>query len=299
MGGKRMKKILVLVLVMMMTMSMMGCGAKEEDAIVIGCKNYTEQEILLYLMKDIIEAKTDLTVETKPYLGGTDVASKALEKGDIDIYPEYTGTALIAILQQEVMSDPQAVYDKVKEMYEEKNLVWLKPFGFNNTYTLTMRADRAEEMGLETFSDLAEKSSDLDIGGTQEFLEREDGYLGLKETYGMDFKDTKGMDPGLMYTAVKEKQVDVISAFATDGRIIAFNLKSLKDDKNFFPPYYAAPIIRQDTLDAYPEIEEALNQLGGKLDDAKMGQLNAQVDLEKKDAEDVAHEWLKSEGLIN
>jgi len=298
---KMLRKIGVLALILVLSISLVGCSSNtaSDNTIVIAGKNFTEQDILVYLMADIIEAKTDLKVETKPYLGGTLVVAQALDRGDVDIYPEYTGTALVTILEEPSMNDSQAVYDLVKQRYQaEKDLVWLEPFGFNNTYTLAMRESQANELGIETFSDLQKHAPDLTLGATQEFLERDDGYKGLQEVYNMNFKETKGMDPGLTYAAVKDGATDVNDAFSTDGRIVAFDLKVLKDDKNFFPPYYAAPVVRQDTLDAHPEIADALNLLAGKIDDTTMSELNAKVDLEKQNPKDVAHDWLIAEGLI-
>ena len=295
----------VLAVVLLLVFGLVGCstngndGDGAKDKVVISGKNYTEQEILVYLMAGVVEAKTDLEVETKPWLGGTMVASKALDAGDIDIYAEYTGTALTVQLEQESMTDPDAAYDKVSKMYQEtKDITWLKPFGFNNTYTLTMRKVDAEKLGVETFSDLVEDAPDLVMASEPEFLERDDGYKGIQKLYGINFKDVKAMDAGLMYGAVKNGKADICPAYATDGRIIAFDLKVLKDDKNFFPPYYAAPIVRNDTLTKHPELEDALNSLAGKLDDTTMQKLNAQVDLDKKAAKDVANEWLTSEGII-
>jgi glycine betaine/choline ABC-type transport system substrate-binding protein len=297
-----MKKITGLLLVCFLAVVISGCslfGSGKSERIVIGGKNFTEQDILVYLMKEIIEDKTQLKVETKPFLGGTSVVAQALDRGDIQIYAEYTGTALINLLGQPLINDPQAAYDKVKQIYkDQKHLVWLKPFGFNNTYTLTMRADKAEALGINTYSDVVAKSSQLAFGCTQEFLERDDGYKGLQKVYGINFKSVNGMDPGLTYAAVRDGKVDVIDGFATDGRIPAFNLKVLKDDKQFFPPYYAAPVVREDVLKKHPEIADALNLLAGKLNDKEMAALNAKVDLEKKDAKEVAKEWLKSQGLI-
>lgn len=296
-----MKKISLLLIIVLILSSLVACSPeKQQNKIVIGGKNFTEQEILVYLMKEIIENKTDVVVETKAFLGGTNIVAQAIEKGELDVYAEYTGTALISILKKERINDPQKVYDLVKKIYaDEKNLVWLAPFGFNNTYSLAMRKEQANELGIKTYSDLTKHAPNLIIAGTQEFLERKDGYNELAKVYGMKFKDAKGMDAGLTYAAVHDKQVDVNSAFATDGRIPAFDLVVLKDDKQFFPPYFAAPIIRKDTLEKYPEVGDALNSLAGKLDDSKMAELNAQVDIEKKNAKDVAREWLKSEGLID
>ncbi len=297
-----MKKTAWLLLICMLAVVITGCltsKTADSNRIIIGGKNFTEQDILVYLMKYIIEDKTKLTVETKPFLGGTNVVAQALERGDVHIYPEYTGTALINLLNLPLINDPQAVYDKVSQVYkEQKHLIWLKPFGFNNTYTLSMRSDQAKQLGIESYSDLVKHAPNLTLGCTQEFLERPDGYKGLQKTYGMNFKSTKGLDPGLTYSAVRDGKVDVIDAFATDGRIPAFNLKVLKDNKQFFPPYYAAPVVREDILKKHPEIADALNLLGGKLDDQQMAQLNAKVDLEKNDAKDVARDWLKQQGLI-
>lgn len=296
-----MKKLSWLLLICFFAAIVAGCTlfGGEKQQIIIGGKNFTEQDILVYLMQYVIEDKTNLKVGTKPFLGGTSVVAQAIERGDIHIYAEYTGTALINILGEPMTTDPDVAYEKVKKIYQDqKQLVWLKPFGFNNTYTLSMQEDRAAELGIQTFSDLAKKAPSLTLGCTQEFLERPDGYKGLQKAYNMDFKSINGMDPGLTYAAVRDGKVDVIDAFATDGRITAFNLQVLKDDKKFFPPYYAAPVVRADTLTKYPEIADALNSLAGKLNDKEMATLNAQVDLDKKDPKEVARAWLKTQGLI-
>jgi len=300
---KKTKMYGVLAVALLLVFSIVGCSTDSEsvagDKIVISGKNFTEQEILVYLMAGVVEAKTDLEVETKPWLGGTMVASKALDAGDIDIYAEYTGTALTVQLEQEVITDPDEAYATVSKMYQEKkDITWLKPFGFNNTYTLTMRKAHADQLGVESFSDLVKDAPNLIMASEPEFLERDDGYKGIQKLYGINFKDVKAMDAGLMYSALKDSKADVAPAYATDGRIIAFDLKVLKDDKNFFPPYYAAPIIRNDTLAKNPELADALNSLAGKLDDTTMQKLNAQVDLDKKASKDVANEWLKAQGLI-
>ncbi len=296
------KKLSVLLLAALAAAVLAGCsllGGGKGDRVVIGGKNFTEQDVLVYLMKDTIEAKTSVKVDTKPFLGGTSIVAQALERGDIDMYAEYTGTALINLLGEPPNNDPQAVYDKVKKIYQEKKgVVWLQPFGFNNTYTMTMRADRAASLGIETISDLAAKAPELMLGCTQEFLERPDGLKGLEAKYGFQFKATSGMDPGLTYAAARDKKVDVIDGFATDGRIPAFNLKVLKDDKQYFPPYFAAPVVRADVLKKHPEIEQALNLLAGKLTDTEMAKLNAEVDLKKRDAKEVARDWLKAQGIV-
>ncbi|MCK4260878.1 MAG: glycine/betaine ABC transporter substrate-binding protein [Halanaerobiales bacterium] len=291
-----MKKTFLLLLVLFMAFVLVGCGKAD---IVVGGKDFTEQDILVQILSELIEAKTDLKVERKAYLGGSTVVANALDSGSLDIYVEYTGTALISILDEKVMNDPEAVYDLVKKRYiEEKDIIWLKPLGFNNTFAITMKESKAKEIGIKSLSDLVEFSDSLSFASTQEFLEREDGYNNLQEVYGIKFKDVRGMDPGLCYVAVRDDKVDVNVSFATDGRIPAFNLVVLEDDKDFFPPYYAAPLIKKDTLNKYPELEQVLNLLAGRLDDKTMADLNAKVDIEKQNSKNVAVEWLREEGLI-
>jgi osmoprotectant transport system permease protein len=298
-----MKNVMKMFLISILALSLVACSSSASDSgdkkIVIGGKNFTEQDILVHMMGSLIEEKTDIEVERKPFLGGSQLVHAAMLQGDLDLYPEYTGTAWTATLKQETIASPEETYNKVKEAYAEQfDLVWLTPFGFNNTYALSMRADHAKELGVETYSDLVKVAPELTLGATQEFLERPDGYKGLQEVYGMKFKDTKGFDPGLTYAAVKEGAVDVNDAFSTDGRIIAFNLKVLEDDKNFFPPYYVTPVIRKDTLEAHPELEEVLSLLGNILTEEEMSTLNAKVDLEGEKARDVAEGFLKEKGLI-
>jgi len=275
--------------------------------ILIDGKDITEQEILAEMLALLIEGNSDLTVARKPYLGGTMVCFNALKAGDLDLYAEYTGTGLVNILNREAIADPQESYEVVKRAFAEKYaLAWLQPFGFNNTYTLTMRRKQAEELGLKTFSGLAEhlKSGNeptLSAGFTAEFLDRPDGYKGLAEAYGLKFAaEPRQLDPGLMYQACADGSVDVICAFATDGRIAAYDLATLEDDKRFFPPYFAAPLIRQATLEEHPELEALLNRLASRIDDETMQKLNYQVDRREspRRARDVAREFLQSCGLL-
>jgi glycine betaine/choline ABC-type transport system substrate-binding protein len=274
------------------------CGGGEKR-VTIGSKEFTEQIILREMMAALIEGNSDIKTEQK-FLGGTLICFNSLKNGEIDLYAEYTGTALTAILKQEPMTNPQEVYDTVKDAFQEQyNLIWLKPLGFNNTYTLTMRREQAEQLGIQKISDLEPHKDDLESGFTHEFTERPDGYPGLIEHYGWELdQEPKGMDPGLMYKAIAEGDVDLICGFATDGRIPAFDLVMLEDDKQFFPPYYAAPVVRSDTLEKYPELESILNKLAGKLDNKAMGQLNYQVDEEGRKAAEVAMEFLQKQGLL-
>lgn len=274
--------------------------ANAEEKIVVGSKNFTESLILGNMLADLIENKTDIQVERKLNLGGSQVAFNALKSGDIDLYVEYTGTGLVNILKQPPESDSDKVYDFVKKEFNDKyNIELLKPLGFNNTYALAVRQDTAKEYNLDTISDLAKISGNLIMGPTIEFPNREDGLIGLSKTYNMAFKDVKAVDGGLRYTALDNHKSDVIDAFSTDGLIEAFNLKVLKDDQNFFPPYYAVPIIKEETLKEHPELKKAINTLAGKLSDEKMRELNYKVDSQKQSPAKVAKEYLEKEGLLD
>jgi len=275
-----------------------GCASKK-DSIRIGSKNFTEQFILGEIMAQLLEAKTNLEVERKFNLGGTMICHGTLTKGEIDIYPEYTGTGLTAILKKDVIFDPDEAYKVVSEEYpQEFSAKWLKPFGFNNTYAITVRKAEAEINSWKSISDLAAEVESLKAGFTAEFMERPDGYPGLSKAYGLSFDSVRDMDPGLMYQAIAQKEVDVICAFLTDARIPAYELLPLNDDKGFFPPYYAAPVIRTFILEAHPELEEILNLLAGKLDDDTMRGLNYKVDEKGREPGDVAKDFLIKIGLL-
>lgn len=280
-----------------------GCGSllagKSENEIVVAGKNFTEQDIMASVVGILLEENTDLKVTVKSYLGGTDVVFNSMKNGTLDAYVEYTGTGLVNILEQKVISDQDQVYDVVKKEFADQfQLEWLKPIGFNNTYALAVTQDTAQKYGLQKVSDLQAHAKHLTFGVEQEFLERSDGLPGLKQAYGFEFAGTKAMDPGLKYQALMEDEVQVIDAFSTDGRLVKNNLVILEDDKKFFPPYYAAPIVRQETVEKHPEVKTELLKLAGTMDETEMAELNAQVDVDKRKADDVAREWLKAEGLI-
>lgn len=278
-----------------------GCKSKPvEKTVTVGSKHFTEQEILGEMMSILIEELTDIKVTRKLNLGGTMVCFNALRSGDIDLYAEYTGTGFVTILKMKAIGDPDRTYRTVRDVFLQKyKLIWLKPFGFNNAYTLTMRKAHARSLGIEKISDVIPYRDELQPGFDAEFLERPDGYSGLKNHYGFEFrKRPRQMDPGLMYKAVAEKAVDIIDGFATDGRIPAYNLVILEDDKKFFPPYHAAPLIRGDTLSRYPELGGILDSLGGLINDKTMQELNYLVDKQQKWPADVAREFLLVKGLI-
>jgi osmoprotectant transport system permease protein len=259
----------------------------------IASKNFTEQHILGELMAQVIEKKTNLRVERKFNLGGTLICHEALKRGEIDLYAEYTGTGLVAILDQEVISDADKSYDLTAKLYREKfNLIWLKPFGFNNTYTLTVRKEDAIKNNWKSITDLSSSTRNLMAGFTPEFQERPDGYRKLQKVYGLQFRKVKDLDPSLTYLAISNNEVDVIDGFSTDGRIPAYQLISLKDDKKFFPPYYAAPVIRGQTIQQFPELKEALSFLANAIDDATMTRLNFEVDEKKHEVKEVVAEYL-------
>ena len=226
----------------------------------VGSKNFTEQFVLAELYAQALEA-SGIKVERRVNLGGTLIAHKALEEKQIDFYPEYTGTMLVAVLKQETLTDRKAVYDKVRTEYAAKGLVVLDETPFQNTYNMVVRPETAAQYKLETLTDLARVSRELKLGAGPEFRDRKDGLPGLKAKYGMEFKEDLQMAIGLRYQALKNDQIQVVNGYSTDGLISAMKLKRLKDDKNLWPPYYVVPVVRKDALDANPKIAEVLNRV--------------------------------------
>lgn len=294
-----MKKWISLALIAVMVILAAGCQS-EEKKVVIASKPMAESYIVAEMMGQLIEANSDIKVEYKMGIGGgTSNIQPAMEAGEIDMYPEYTGTGWLFVLKNDLVTDPEALYEGVKSQYQEKfNFIWLDRYGFNNTYALAIDKSKADSMGINSFSDLAAQSGSLVLGSEYDFYEREDGFPGLVAAYGFNFKETKELDIGLKYKAIGEGQVDVINNFSTDGLLAEYDLKVLKDDKNFFPAYEAATVIRQETLDKYPELEAILNQLAGLISDEEMQQMNYYVEKENRDAGDVAAEFLKAKGLL-
>lgn len=280
-------------------------GLAADKKLVVGSKNFTEQRVLGYIMMAMLEAN-GFDCEDKTGLGGTLVARKALENSQIDMYMEYTGTALVTMLKEkEIITDPVACYEHVKARdLEENGLVWLPYMPFNNTYCLMMRRDKAAELGIETLSDLSAYVSQhpkaIRFGTNEEFYARPDGYKPLQKKYDFKFPRDKiiKMTPGLLYKALKDGQIDVAMGFATDGRIKGFGLTVLTDDQQYFPVYNPAPVVKQETFAKYPELEGIFEKLAAKLDTATMTRLNYEVDGEHKDVKKTAEDWLKSVGLI-
>ncbi len=295
---KGIKLIAAAMILMVTALALAGCGSDNE--IKIGSKDFGENIVLGEMFAQLIESNTDLKVTRKLNMGGTFVCFEALKKGDIDIYPEYTGTGLTAQLKLDVVGDPEEAYRIVSEEFDKQfGITWLTPLGLNNTYTLAVSNEVYEKYGVETYSDLAKVSGDLVFGADHEFFNRQDGFEGLVNVYGFQFKgEPKKMDISLKYQAIGNGDMDVTDIFATDGPIRQYNLKVLTDDKGFFPPYYAAPIIRNETLEKHPELKDILNQLGGMIDDATMTELNYLVDVEGQSVESVALNFLSAQGLI-
>ncbi|MBV9387523.1 MAG: ABC transporter substrate-binding protein, partial [Chroococcidiopsidaceae cyanobacterium CP_BM_ER_R8_30] len=239
-------------------------------------------------------------VERKLNLGGTAVTQASIERGEIDLYPEYTGTALLAVLKLPSSSNRQKVYETVSKEYKEKfNLIWLNPAPMSNTFALCMIKAEAKKYGIKTISDLVAKASELSMIGAPEFQEREDGLPGLKKVYG-NFKLKKYLpvDPGLRYQGLISGQADVVVGAATDGEINALNLVIIQDNKNFFPPYQVAPVVRRDVIEKNAGLEGTLNNLSFKITDETMRRLNYQVTGEKREPSEVAKMFLKQEGLL-
>lgn len=269
--------------------------------VTIGSKDFTENILLSEMVAQLIEKNSDIKVERKLNLGGTTVNFGGLQNGDLDMYPDYDGTGYgVHLKHTEPITDPTKIYDRVKREFEEKfKLTWSKPFGFNNTYALAMPRKIAEEHNIETYSDLANLPNQFVFGTTNEFMGRQgDGYNPMVKAYGFKFKDVKTMQTGLRYKAVESGDIQVMDAYATDGKLKEFDMKILVDDKNFFPPYNGAMIIRMDTLEKYPELMDIINKLAGKLSDEKMQELNYLVDVKGESVDKVAKDFLTKEGLI-
>lgn len=277
-----------------------GGGGSGGPSIRVGSKDFTEQYVLGNLYEILLD-ESGFDAEYRP-AGGSSENHQAIVNGEIDIYPEYTGTALLTHLGMEFDSamSAEAVYSTVKDAYaQDLGLAVLEPTDFNNTYVLVMTQDKASELGIKTVSDISTKGGELVFGTTQEFTERDDGLPGLKETYGgFNFAEVVALDPGLLYSGIEEGEIDVTTGFGTDGQISAFDLLVLEDDKSFWPPYPAAPIVRQEIIDEYPEVADRLNELSAAIDADTMQTLNWEVAGNGREADEVAREFLEQQGLI-
>jgi osmoprotectant transport system substrate-binding protein len=276
------------------------CGPPRADRIVIGSKNFTESLMLGELLAQQIEAHSQLKVERRFYLAGTYICQQAMLSGRIDIYPEYTGTALTAILKEKVGGDSAQVYQRVKNEYETRlGLTLGPPFGFNDTFAMEVRGEDARKVNIKTLSEAARFAPQWRAGFGYEFMERPDGYAGLAAAYGLHFAGPpRVMDLGLLAPALKNRQIDIAAGNATDGLIPALDLFVLQDDKHYFPPYEAVAVIRKQCLKEHPEVEQAVAALSGKISDQEMQKLNYALDGQHRDVKDVAHEFLHDKGLV-
>src|SRR6202161_1424638 len=277
------------------------CAPSHSDRIVIGSKNFTESLMLGELLAQQIETHTHLKVERRFYLAGSYICQQAILAGRIDIYPEYTGTALTAILKQKVGGDRTQVYQRGKTEYESRLGRTLgPPFGSNDTFAMEIRGEDARRVNIKTLSQAAAFAPQWRAGFGYEFMERPDGYAGLAAAYGLHFAaPPRVMDLGLLAPALKDHQIDIAAGNATDGLIPAFDLFALEDDRHYFPPYEAVAVIRQQTLQEHPEVGRAIAELGGKISDREMRKLNYALDGQRRDAKDVAHDFLRSKGLVH
>ncbi len=268
--------------------------------IVVGSKNFTEQDVLGELLAQQIEATTGVKVARRLHLGGTFVCHEALLAGKLDAYVEYTGTAFTAVLKQKTIGNPKTVYQQVKQDYAKQfKLEVTEPLGFNNSFAMVIRGEDARRLNLQTLSQAAHYTPQWRAGFGYEFVERPDGFPGLAKTYGLRFGESpRVMDLGLIYRALIQKQVDVVGGNSTDGQIARLGLFVLKDDLQYFPPYEAAPVVRQQTLAKYPKLRQALQQLGGLISADEMRRLNYLVEGELRDVKDVVREFRASKGLV-
>lgn len=276
------------------------CGPSRRNVIVVGSKNFTEQVILGEIVAQYLHQQTGLQVERRFYLGGTYICQQALLAGRIDVYVEYTGTALTAILKQPIQHNAEDVYNTVKSLYAQRfNLNVMPPLGFNDTFVLVVRGETARKDHLKTISDAVRYAVHWRPGFGYEFMERQDGYLGLVKTYGLKFgAQPRIMDLGLLYRALLDRQVDVVAGNSTDAQLEARDFIVLQDNKHYFPPYQAVPIVRTPTLSEHPAMYAALEDLAGKISDEEMRHMNYEVAAQHRDVADVVREFLSAKKLV-
>ncbi len=296
----RLEKITGALLALAFLLPVFGCG-RRADRVVVGSKNFTEQLVLGEMFAQVIEARTRLSVERRFYLAGTFICHQAILAGRIDLYPEYTGTALTAVLKEPPSRDKQEVYRRVKQGYENRfGLTLGPPLGFDDTFAMVIRGEDARKLNLHTLSQAAAYTPKWRAGFGYEFMERPDGYKGLVATYGLKFAEApRIMDLGLITRALKEHQVDLIAGNNTDGLIPALDLFVLEDDRHYFPPYEGVAIIRQELLKTHPEIGAALDALSGAISDEDMRRMNYAIDGAHQDVASVVRNFLRERKLVN
>ena len=300
--ARRKDKVILIVFIILFAIfliSKIDLHKESANTLTVASKDFTEQNILCELSSIYLANNTNIKINKQCNLGGAQVVFQALERDDIDFYIDYLGTDYTDILKYEPISNVNKVYQTVKDEFASKyKIAVLSPMNFNNTYSLAVTKDLASKYNLKTISDLAKVSKDLTISPTLEFVNRNDGLPGLLKAYNLEFKNTIAMDGSPRYTALLNNNSQVIDAFTTDGLLKKFNLTVLEDDKNFFPPYYAVPLLKQKTLEKYPEVETLMSKLGPYLTDDAMQEMNYQVDEVGKNPEEVAKEFLLANKLI-
>lgn len=298
-GAGAAAKLCVILVALVAATFATGCGGADTNTIVVGSKNFPEQALLGEIVAQEIEAHTHLHVVRKFYLAGTFICQQALLAGRIDTYVEYTGTALTAVLKDPIEHDPSAVFSKVQREYQRRfKLAVLPSLGFNNTFAIVIRGDDARRLHLTTISEAAKYTPEWHAGFGYEFMGRPDGYAGFVRTYGLKFAGPpKILDLGLLYRALLDREVDLVAGNSTDGLLSARDLTVLQDDKHYFPPYQAVPIVRDETLARHPDLRAAIAALAGKISDAQMQKMNYEVVGEHRDISQVAREFLRANGL--
>jgi osmoprotectant transport system substrate-binding protein len=276
-----------------------GCHTPKKPRLVVTSKFFTEQVILAELLAQHIEARTGIPVVRKPNLGGTLLVHKAMLSGDVDLYVEYTGTALTAVLGEKPEGDANAIYERVRDAYRQRYALEVtETLGFENTFAMVVRGDDARARHLVRISDIAPIAQQWRAGVGYEFLERPDGYRGWTERYGLEFgKQPSVLDLGLIYRALAEKKVDIVAGNSTDGLIDALGLVALQDDRHYFPPYDAVPIVRRAALERFPELRASLSDVAGKISVTEMRRLNREVDADQRDVAVVVREFRAAKGL--
>jgi osmoprotectant transport system substrate-binding protein len=275
------------------------CHNRSRQELVVSSKFFTEQVVLAELLAQHVEARTSIHVQRKANLGGTLLVQKAMLSGDVDLYVEYTGTALTAVLGEIPQGDSDAVYQRVKEEYARRFAFEVtEPLGFANSFAMAVRGEDARNQHLVTMSDLVPVAPRWRVGVGYEFLERPDGYRGWTERYGLRFsKEPSVLDLGLLYRALAEKKVDIVAGNSTDGLIDALGFVPLTDDRHYFPPYDAVPVVRRTALEKFPQLRAALSDLAGKISEDEMRHLNRQVDADQRDVATVVQEFRVKKGL--
>jgi osmoprotectant transport system substrate-binding protein len=294
-----MRKIAALLLLLLVALGGESCHRQEEPKLVIGSKFFTEQVVLAELLAQHIEARTGVRVERKSNLGGTLLVHKAMLSGKLDLYVEYTGTALLAVLGEPATGDSKTVYQRVRDEYARRfNLEVTEPLGFENTFAMVVRQEDAAQHHLARISDIAPLAPQWRPGVGYEFLERPDGYKGWTERYGLKFgKPPSELDLGLLYRALVEKKVDIVAGNSTDGLIESLGLVALDDNLHYFPPYDAVPIVRRDALERVTGLRAALAELGGKISVEDMRHMNFEVDGNQRDVATIVKEFRAEKGL--